>query len=104
MSIQLFASAGGGIGQSQAQPTIVKLNIVVNRLILIKLAQISFLSVVDWDYLDCMGWAWLCLVMLPELSGLSLVDVGQVGLGLLSWVVNWVGLVDLGWLIGVKAG
>ena len=51
-----------------------------------------------------MRWAWLCLVMLPELSGLSLVDVGQVGLGLLSWVVNWVGLVDLGWLIGVKAG
>ena len=48
----------------------------MNSLILIKLAQIRFLSVVDWDYLDCMGWAWLCLVMLPELSGLSLVDVG----------------------------
>ena len=33
-----------------------------------------------------MGLAWLCLVMLPELSGLSLNDVGWVGLDLLSWV------------------
>ena len=51
-----------------------------------------------------MGLAWLCLVMLPELSGLSLVDVGWFGLDLLSWVgffwvelrlddLSWVGLV-----------